>query len=73
MHLRLLGTTYYDLEVERYIQLRSMEWEAFPGVRHKGFCASRDVLDSVVAAHPHTTLDERRTGAPSETMSPVPN
>ena len=37
MHLRLLGTTYYDLEVERYIQLRSMEWEAFPVFATRAF------------------------------------
>jgi len=37
MHLRLLGITYYDDEVERFIQLRSMEWEAFPVFATRAF------------------------------------
>jgi hypothetical protein len=37
MHLRLLGITYDDTEVERFIQLRSMEWEAFPVFATRAF------------------------------------
>ncbi len=37
MRLRLLGTTYDDAEVERFIQLRTMEWEAFPVFAARAF------------------------------------
>ena len=37
MHLRLLGITYDNLEIERFIQLRSVEWEAFPVFATRAF------------------------------------
>ena len=38
MYLRLLGITYYGVdEVNRFIQLRSMEWEAFPVFATRAF------------------------------------
>ncbi len=37
MHLRLLGITYHDAEAERFIQMRAMEWEAFPVFATRAF------------------------------------
>jgi hypothetical protein len=37
MHLRLFGITYHDSEVERFIQMRTMEWEAFPVFATRAF------------------------------------